>query len=208
MRGTSRKQREKEQHRREVLEAAEAVFAEKGFYNAAMQEIAHRAEFAVGSLYNIFDSKAAIYRELLQMRARQYRDEVVRDMERCTDPCEKIRAVIRAKLRFFEENQRFFQIFTRATSGEQPGPVLTLSHKGRELYRTYVETVSTVFEEGIKAKVFVNVNPKLLTLAVECVTNAAIAHALHTGGEKLADTTPEVIERILFEGILRERANR
>ena len=41
--------------RRAMLDAAQAVFAEKGFADATLDEIAERAEFGKGTLYNYFE---------------------------------------------------------------------------------------------------------------------------------------------------------
>lgn len=48
-----------------ILEAAKAVFAEQGLGGASLREIARRAGYTAGALYSYFDSKEAIYAELL-----------------------------------------------------------------------------------------------------------------------------------------------
>lgn len=44
----------------QILDAAEAVFAETGVDGASMQAIADRAESSVGSLYHFFPNKEAV----------------------------------------------------------------------------------------------------------------------------------------------------
>lgn len=51
----SRRERERRMRRRAMLDAARAVFAEKGYAQATLDEIADRAEFGKGTLYNYFD---------------------------------------------------------------------------------------------------------------------------------------------------------
>src|SRR3974377_568645 len=51
-----------------LLETAEALFAERGFSGATMAEIAARAGYSAGNLYNVFESKEALYRELVTTR--------------------------------------------------------------------------------------------------------------------------------------------
>ncbi len=51
----SRRERERLVRRREILEAAQAVFAEKGYTHATIDEIAQRAEYGKGTLYNYFE---------------------------------------------------------------------------------------------------------------------------------------------------------
>ncbi len=61
----SRKERERLRHKKEILDTALRLFSEKGFHNVAMQEIAKASEFSVGTLYNFFESKEALFAELI-----------------------------------------------------------------------------------------------------------------------------------------------
>ena len=56
-----RRARERERHRREILAAAERVFAAKGYETATVEEIVREAEFATGTLYKFFDGKEALF---------------------------------------------------------------------------------------------------------------------------------------------------
>lgn len=51
----SRRERERQARREAMLRAAESVFAEKGYAHATLEEIAERAEFGKGTLYNYFE---------------------------------------------------------------------------------------------------------------------------------------------------------
>lgn len=61
---SSRKEREKEQRKASILDAAMRVFKRKGIQAASMDEIAKEAEFSKGTLYSYFDSKFALFAEL------------------------------------------------------------------------------------------------------------------------------------------------
>ncbi len=50
----SRRDRERLLRRSEILDSAKAVFAENGFNNSTLSEIAQRAEFGKGTIYNYF----------------------------------------------------------------------------------------------------------------------------------------------------------
>lgn len=51
----SRRERERQMRRDAMLDAARSVFAEKGYADATLDEIADRAEFGKGTLYNYFE---------------------------------------------------------------------------------------------------------------------------------------------------------
>ncbi|MEW5874817.1 MAG: TetR/AcrR family transcriptional regulator [Candidatus Zixiibacteriota bacterium] len=57
----SRKERERQSRRLEIVHAARTVFARHGFNSATLEEIAERAEFGKGTLYNYFDSKDDLF---------------------------------------------------------------------------------------------------------------------------------------------------
>lgn len=62
----SRRERERLARRRAMLDAALTVFAEKGYDGATLDEIAERAEFGKGTLYNYFpEGKESILFALL-----------------------------------------------------------------------------------------------------------------------------------------------
>jgi len=203
----SRKERERLEHRRAVLDAAEEVFAQKGFHNATVQEIAAGAEFAVGTLYNMFEGKTAIYRELILMRARDYAQRVSQRLAQLDDPVQKVRALVKLKLEFFQDHQQFFRIFRSATSGEEAAPPCGLSEDARRLYDDYVAMMREVFAEGRRRGVFVELDPMLLALAVEGITNALIAHGFHTRQDIPIRVRAQAVEDVIFNGILR-RGNR
>jgi AcrR family transcriptional regulator len=52
----SRRERERRRRRQAMLDAAQSVFAEKGYARATLDEIAERAEFGKGTLYNYFEN--------------------------------------------------------------------------------------------------------------------------------------------------------
>ena len=52
-----RKEREKEQRRKDIIDAAERIFFSRGFENATMDEVAEMAELSKGTLYLYFRSK-------------------------------------------------------------------------------------------------------------------------------------------------------
>ena len=64
----ARWRRRKEARPQEILDAALAVFAEKGFAAAKLEEIAKRAGVSKGTIYLYFESKEAVFKALIQER--------------------------------------------------------------------------------------------------------------------------------------------
>ena len=58
--------RRKDARPQEILEAALALFAEKGFAATRMDDIAERARVSKGTIYLYFDGKEAVFRALVR----------------------------------------------------------------------------------------------------------------------------------------------
>ncbi|MFD0901996.1 TetR/AcrR family transcriptional regulator [Actinomadura sediminis] len=73
-----RRRRRIELGREQMLETAEELFAERGYYATSLKDVAQRCEFSVGSVYSFFDSKEALYLAVLMRRAPGRLDEMKR----------------------------------------------------------------------------------------------------------------------------------
>jgi AcrR family transcriptional regulator len=62
----TRRERERQTRRQEIIAAARTVFARKGFNDATLDDVAELAEFGKGTLYNYFESKEALFASVLQ----------------------------------------------------------------------------------------------------------------------------------------------
>ena len=64
-------------YREHIMEVAERIFAEQGFANTRMQDIAHAAGISLGTLYQAYPGKAGLYRAILIARDSQMLNEVM-----------------------------------------------------------------------------------------------------------------------------------
>ena len=56
-----RREREKENRRNQILNAAKEIFMSKGLRAATMEEIARKAELSPGTIYTYFRNKEELY---------------------------------------------------------------------------------------------------------------------------------------------------
>jgi len=200
----SRKDREKAEHRRLILEAAEEVFADRGFHAATVHDIAERAEFSVGYLYGHFESKEEVFLQLVDLRAAEFIDGVEQLLRAEGGSLDKVRAVIAAKMEFFRQRQRFFFIFTHAVAERRAAGHPCLSEETHRRYRQYLSDLAETFADGARQGLFVEENPMAMAVCMEGVTNATIGHWVQTGGKDSDAAEPEVIQRLFLNGVLAE----
>ncbi len=103
-----RKEREKEQRRNDIVDAAEKVFFSKGMRDATMDEVAEAAELSKGTLYLYFKSKEDLYLAInargLRLLDKMFRDAVAKKKK----GIDKVAAIGKAYNEFFEKHSDYF----------------------------------------------------------------------------------------------------
>jgi AcrR family transcriptional regulator len=89
-----------------ILDAARKVFEVEGLDGASLRAIAAEAGYTPAALYFHFDSKEAIYAEVLQASLVSLRNAVARAVELSNEPAERLRAAAMAFFQFYAENPR------------------------------------------------------------------------------------------------------
>jgi AcrR family transcriptional regulator len=105
----SRRERERLARRREILEAARKVFAARGYEGSTLDEVAREAEFAKGTLYSYFNSKAELFAQLVGYEFDNVLTQAKEALAREEEVTTAARAVIRVFLEFFESRADFFR---------------------------------------------------------------------------------------------------
>src|SRR6201991_3694299 len=94
-------------HKRDlILDAARDVFAAEGLEGASLRAIANRAGYTPAALYFHFDSKEAIYAEVLRGSLASLGDEVDNAVAKTHSPKQKLHAAATSFFRFYAENPR------------------------------------------------------------------------------------------------------
>ena len=115
----ARREREKEQRRLSILRAARAVFFEKGFHRATVDDVAERAEVSKGTVYLYFESKQTILAHLLLAALGELLQELGHAHAPHLDlsPSERLRRLCWAYLHFFEREPQYLQLLMAADHG-------------------------------------------------------------------------------------------
>ncbi|CAM3315316.1 TetR/AcrR family transcriptional regulator [Rhodothermus bifroesti] len=110
----SRKERERLMRRQAMLEAARAVFAEKGYANATLEEIAQRAEFGKGTLYNYFPGgKDELFFAVFEEVFAQFQELIDAAFTPAASFREGFEAFVRASFAFFAQHHEVLLLVMR-----------------------------------------------------------------------------------------------
>lgn len=116
-----RRQRNHEEVRRAILEAARAVMREQGVAALSLREVARRVRMQAPSLYAYFPSKAALYDALFLEAIRRYRADRDRAVAGRAPFWDQLHAQFAAYLRFAQEHPELYRLaFERPVPGFVP----------------------------------------------------------------------------------------
>jgi len=182
----------------EIIGAARRVFASKGYEAATVDEIAELAGVAKGTIYCYFPSKFELFLGTLRGGMQELLERTERNMQAATTAADKIRAFIRTRLEYGEQNREFFRIYFSEFSkvALQPSPV---REEFQDLYHKQALALESVIREGIREGEIRLVPTLRAAYFIYEATRSVIAH--RTQGW---DTSPlEQSEEALFDLIWR-----
>jgi AcrR family transcriptional regulator len=172
MEKNSRKEREYLVRRDEILQAAERVFATKGFFHTTMNEIAGTAEFGTGTLYKYFKSKEDLYFTLIDEKVVEINELVKRQLTEGGAATERIRKSLLLQFEFVERNRDFFRIYISERNRFEWTVQDDLGKGIHDKMVGYIRTLAHVMEEGIRAGELKPLNPLDLAHAFVGIVNS------------------------------------
>jgi TetR/AcrR family transcriptional regulator len=115
----ARREREKEERRQSILQAAREVFFESGFHRATVDDVAERAEVSKGTVYLYFESKETILAFLLLEGLCELVGELEQAyaVESSLPADERLRRLGRAYLQFFQREPNYFRFLMATDRG-------------------------------------------------------------------------------------------
>jgi AcrR family transcriptional regulator len=105
----ARKQREKEEMRQLILDAARKLFLEKGFDQASIRNIAEQIEYSPGTIYLYFKEKDEIFFALHEEGFARLLQSMA-PLQYVADPFERLKAMGRIYMEFAKNNKDYYDL--------------------------------------------------------------------------------------------------
>jgi AcrR family transcriptional regulator len=108
-----RRERERLARRQEILDAARVVFARRGFNDAKLEDVAERAEYGKGTLYNYFSSKEVLFASVIEDSFETMKSIAEEALNAEIPFTEKIDQFIAGELHYFFHNPESMHLMMR-----------------------------------------------------------------------------------------------
>lgn len=199
-----RQQRDPEATKDALIEAAEAMFMEKGFGNTSLSEIAKRAGITKSLIHHYFGSKQGLQREVKTRRFMHYVTQQSEMMENTKPSVELLRASIAFYFNFLRHNPQIVRILAWMFLEQDQDDCLEMD---RELVRQGVEKVREAQAAG---QLRSDIDPRFIVFILLGLCQHWFQDKDHFrekfGTEDLADDLDEAylndMIKIFFDGII------
>jgi AcrR family transcriptional regulator len=115
-----RRDRERDELRTKILDAARTLFVEQGYEAASMRKIADAIEYSPTAIYAYFKDKAELMQQLCQHDF-QSLAHVFHDLAQIADPIERIRETGKTYIKFAAENPHHYRFMFMTPHAEIQG---------------------------------------------------------------------------------------
>ncbi len=181
-----------------ILDAAITVFADQGFFQSTIAQIAKEAGVADGTIYLYFKNKDDILVQFYQYKTRQIFERFRDAVSHPATAEEKLRCLIRVHLQEFQKDRNMAIVYQAEThQNRRLG-----NEQIKEMSKMYRDIISEVVELGqdegtIRKDLYMGLVKRFINGAVDEVINSWI----HSGGQYDLVTMADPLVDLFIQGI-------
>lgn len=181
-----------------ILDAAITVFAEQGFFQSTIAQIAKEAGVADGTIYLYFKNKDDILVQFYEYKTRQIFERFRGAVRQPATAQEKLRCLVRVHLQEFQKDRNMAIVYQAETHQNR-----RLGHDQiKEMSKMYRDIISEVVELGqeegtIRKDLYMGLVKRFINGAVDEVINSWI----HSGAQYDLVTMVDPLVDLFINGI-------
>ena len=181
-----------------ILEAAVSVFAQAGFHESTISQIAREAGVADGTIYLYFKYKDDILVHFFNYKTRQVFGRFREEVDHGQSAVEKLRNLIRRHLNEFQKD-RFMAVLYQA---ETHRTNRLAEDQIREMHKMYLDLIAEIVEQGqvegtIRRDLYVGLVKRYIIGGVDEVINTW----LHSDGKYDLTSMADPLVDLFIRGI-------
>jgi AcrR family transcriptional regulator len=171
-------ERAKQERRRQIMDAAKAVFADAGYHGASIHAIIERAEIARGTFYLYFESKATVFdsildRAMTDLLARIHRIAV--DDPTAPPPQVQLRAQVIAALEYVVQDRALAILLLSASHT----PDAEAAERLDQFFAEVRDLLRRALETGMELGLVRQCNAELVAAAMHGMIRGVVEQLVH-----------------------------
>jgi AcrR family transcriptional regulator len=179
------------ERRAQILRAARAIFIERGYLAARVEDVAKRANLSKGAVYFYFDSKRAIFDALVDEEHAitiSFLAEAERDMRPAQVKLIELGTKYLDYFAGLKSPPRFFLLMSEMAIRDEE-----LRGKVNAIHERFVDRIAQVVQQGVDEGVFAPYDPRAVGLMLKALIDGL-------AGQSAVGVRPDV-ERLSTDGL-------
>jgi AcrR family transcriptional regulator len=193
-----------QERRQQIMQAALACFARKGYHKTTMDDIVAESGLSKGTLYWYFKSKDELFFSLINSFFLEMQQDIGAIFEQHLSATGKLRTMGRELASYFQEISEFlnvfFEFYMQGTLNEQ------LNQLFHSMLSQYRGMIAGIIEEGFKTGEFKEVDADQLALAVMAAYDGLWFYKMLMPGEVDLDRASQAFIETLLAGLVADEA--
>jgi AcrR family transcriptional regulator len=195
---SSKREKQKEERRKQILEAALTIFSQKGFHATNVSDVAAQAGVSQGTIYWYFESKEELFTAALLSFFEDFGEEMVAALDACVSASEKLRALGKTMEDFAEGAAGLLMLFlgywASTPNREEVGRFWV------DLLVEFKDTLAGIIEEGVRNGEFKPVDADSVVWALMAAYDGLAAYVMLIPDMDLGKVSRAFVE-VLLSGL-------
>jgi AcrR family transcriptional regulator len=183
--------------RERILEAASDVFADKGYYGAAVDDIVRASDTSKGSFYFHFPNKRGIFVALLDHLTARLVRRVEEALAREPDPVRRLDAALDAALSAFAQRRRL----ARLLLVEAAGLGHSMDDRLMAVHERFIALIRNQMDEAVAQDAIEVADTGLAACAWFGALNEVVIRWLYTGEPERLESVAPALRQMLLRSI-------
>lgn len=188
----------------QILQAAEKLFAKKGFYPTTIDEIAKEAKSAKGTIYLYFNNKEDLFFSVIETKLDLLLNKIQEAVENPGSASQRIKTAISIHLKFLEENKNFFKVMQSFPEGLKKKLERKLKGRVVEKQSRYIEILDRLIQEAIERKEIKALDSKKLAVILMGIVHSLTVYWISQREKKSLSSDKSLAWQVFWEGVSKE----
>ncbi len=192
--------RMRRERRVQIVDAAKAVFAERGYHNASVSDIIGRARIARGTFYLYFESKQQIFETILAEALEQLRSRITRiDIgPGAQPPMEQLRGNLVRVIDYVLGDPHFSRLLLSHSLSSDP----EAAERVHQFYAHVHSMITHALTHGVEMGLVRPCNPALIASALLGAARGIIDHVLRAEHPPAASAIVDELIAFALRGVV------
>lgn len=166
-----------------ILDAALEVFADVGYANGDVDQIAHLAGIGKGTIYRYFASKEKLFLALVDRGYEQLHEKMCASSDHTGPIKQRLKNGMAAHVEFFIDNPLYYRIMML----ELPDHRLKIGGDIMKRHQRYIEPLVEFIREAMKEKLLKKIDPEFVAITLATISCMIIERYLRGCGKTTKD---------------------